>query len=80
MENRLEKPVCVSLQANRNIGKLTVHITYPHTSTLIASSRAKHFEYLSRSFQLLTFGQCRSQKRGLTMTWYFRWRLHSMMT
>ena len=79
MENRLEKPIYVSLQADQNIGKLTVHITYSDPSALMASSRAtKHFKYLSRSFQLLAFGQCRSRKQGLTMTWSFRWQLHSV--
>ena len=75
IENRLEKPVYVNLQTDQNIGKLTVVITYSAPLPLSAA-KEKQLKYLSQCFQLLTGGQCRIKKQGLTMIGYFCWRAH----
>lgn len=79
IENRREKVIHVGLQADGDMGELTVCITYCKPSELMAVSggnRAKQLKYLSHSFQLLASGQSGGRRQGLRMTWYFRWRLH----
>lgn len=63
----------ISLTLLGNIGELSVHISYPDTSTFDANSNQKELEYLSLTFEFLTSGQCCRRNKELTAAWYFRW-------
>jgi glucose-6-phosphate-specific signal transduction histidine kinase len=66
--------VRVSLRELKGINKLRVQIVYPDEATLVDTSNSKELRYLQQSFQMLTLGQCFSERKELSVTWYFLWQ------
>ncbi|MGM3307522.1 hypothetical protein ACSQ6I_16400 [Anabaena sp. WFMT] len=63
----------ISLKEKENTGQLTVHITYPDISSMIAYSNLPELKYLSDSVQFLISGKCFYHSRNLRIAWYFCW-------
>jgi hypothetical protein len=68
-----ELKILICLKRHKDMGELSVHISYPNEATLVSYSGFKELQYLSQVFQFLTSGQCFRQRRGLIVVWCFRW-------
>jgi hypothetical protein len=65
----------ISLKSQAEMRELRIQFDYPDRTTLKKHHHRKELDYLKQSFQVLTSGQCFSQQKALTVTWYFRWHL-----
>ncbi|WP_416673916.1 hypothetical protein [Egbenema bharatensis] len=58
-------------------GELSVEVTYPNAVLISSVLRTRELRYLRRVVRGLTHGRLLNERRGLTVTWYFRWVLRS---
>lgn len=65
----------IRLKSQAEMRELRIQFDYPDRTTLKKYHHRKELNYLKQSFQVLTSGQCFSQQKALTVTWYFRWHL-----
>ncbi|GAB1541452.1 hypothetical protein NUACC21_41230 [Scytonema sp. NUACC21] len=67
--------IYIHLQERKNRAKFIVQMTYPDVSvsTSILYYSQLEFKFLSKSFRILTSGQCFYLHKSLNITWYFCW-------
>ncbi len=65
--------VYIGLEEDKNLGKLTIRITYPDVPSLLFYSSLPDLEYLYQSFRFLVSGKCFCHHVNLRVDWYFYW-------
>lgn len=68
-----ETPIWLELSHQKKSNELILQISFTERATLVSYTKLKELHYLSRTFSVLSAGQCFWKKKKLAVTWYFRW-------
>ncbi|MFB2839353.1 hypothetical protein [Floridanema evergladense] len=65
--------ISINLSLGNHLANLIVGISYPDKATLDSHAKCPNLAYLSKTFKVLTSGNCSRCRKNLTDIWYFQW-------
>lgn len=65
--------ISINLSLEKKLANLIVDISYCDKATFDSYAKCPNLAYLSKTFQVLTSGNCYRCRKNLTDIWYFQW-------